>query len=207
MISLSQIERMIEHGSHAQLIRRILANGRCTCPAIREHLLGRPGGPDTPIIAAGLALQRCCELSYGLTDLAGDLAMRLITAQMPDGRLGIADDTALAATAIALRGLIEYRDQLAGMGGGSDSERETDGQDPKVDTAIERGMSAVSHLVNLWANSRDHATGILIAVWQLGHLPSFRACIDVDRVLMRLRERYARDLDARLVDYAFAQAA
>jgi hypothetical protein len=199
MISLTQIQRMIDHGSFAQLIRRILSNGRCTCPAIREHLLGNPTGPDTPLAACGLALQRCCELSYLPTNVARRLGDRLAAAQMPDGRFGIADDTALATTAIAVRGLIDYRDQ--------ESIGCKECVAVNLDAAIDRGLRAITHMVNSAAGTRDHAIGILIAIWQLGHLSAFRARIDVERVLSRLCEQHSRDLDARLVDYAYAQAA
>lgn len=197
MISLTQIERMIDHGSYPQLIRRILSNGRCTCPAIREHLIGSPAGPDIPLAACGIALQRCCELSYLPTALAGKLAGRLLDAQMPDGRFGIADDTSLATTAIAVRGLIEFREQLCEAGESIQV----------LDPAVKRGVSAVTQMVNTSTATRDHATGILIAVWQLGHLSAFREQIHVDHVLAQLRETHPRDLDAKLVDYAYAQAA
>jgi len=206
MISLTQIQRMIDHGSFAQLIRRVLSNGRCTCPAIREHLLSSANGPDTPIAACGFALQRCCELSYMPTDLAADLARRLTSAQMPDGRFGIADDTSLACTAIALRGLFDYREQLRDAGEASLS-GEMVSAIPDLDDRIDRGLAALSHMVNVETAEVSHAIGTAIAVWQLGHLPSFRRSIDVDRVLGRLRDHHSHELDTRLVDYAYAQAA
>lgn len=217
MISISQIQRMVDHGNHRQLIRRVLSNGRCMSPAIREHLLGQPGGPDVPTIAAGIALQRCCELTYLPTDLATDLAGRLTATQMPDGRFGIADETALAATAIALRGLIEYRDQLDSIscvGGAPQGHGHVPGQvgtqvehRRTLDAAIEQAMDAVSELVQSALETSDHVTGVFIALWQLGHLAWFRARVGIDSVLARLRDGHAHDLDGQLVDYVYAQAA
>jgi hypothetical protein len=200
MISLTQIERMIDHGSHSQLIRRVLANGRCTCPAIREHLLNPPNGPDTPVAACGLALQRCCELTYLPTDLAADLAERLSRSQMPDGRFAIADDTALSASSIALRGLIEYRDQLLATAARPE-------ETARLERAIDRGLAAVTSMIDAAADNPQHATGIAIAVWQLGHLPSFRDRINVDHILLLLRRLDGIALDRQLMNYAVAQAA
>jgi hypothetical protein len=116
MLNLQQIERLIEANQYPHLIQRILANGREVDERVHRALL-------CPAIVApaalGLALQRACELSYGPTDVVERIVARLLDLQHANGRFGSdrftprATGDAIIATAIALRGLLDYQHQLA----------------------------------------------------------------------------------------------
>jgi hypothetical protein len=115
MLTLSQIERLLDAGHYGVLLDRVLANGRCHERELRQALRC-PG--VLAAAALGMALQRVCELSYGPSPLAARLADRLLDLQQVDGGFGPDRDTpaaardAILASAIALRGLLDCTAQL-----------------------------------------------------------------------------------------------
>ena len=164
MISLHQIEQLLRAGSYDRLVDRVLANRR----SVAGTLAARLHEPDARAPAAcGLALQRCCELSYGPTAIAGVLASRLLAQQDDDGLFG----GSFAAAAVALRGLSDYAQQHREIG---------EAVDEPTAAAITRGMEALRRAqaddcvldtdVEAWA----------IVRWQLGDQPAFRPAVRLD---------------------------
>ncbi len=164
MISLHQIEQMLRAESYDRLIERVLANGR----SVAGTLAARLHEPDARAPAAcGLALQRCCELSYGPTAIAGDLASRLLAQQNDDGSFG----GSFAAAAIALRGLLDYAQQHREIG---------EAVDEPIAAGITRGIEALRR-----AQAEDRGLGTdaeawAIVRWQLGDQQAFRTAVKLD---------------------------
>lgn len=102
MLSLFQIQRLADNENFDQLIRRVLSNGRCLDRTAAERLCGVEACRGA---ALGLALQRTCELTYGLDPVADALAQRLLSHQRGDGMFGLPRSPSIAATAIAVRAL------------------------------------------------------------------------------------------------------
>ncbi|MGI9012820.1 MAG: hypothetical protein ACR2GY_01060 [Phycisphaerales bacterium] len=122
MLNVRQMASLLDRESHHLLIRRILNNGREISRACAA-LLQQPA--VMPVAAAGLCLQRVCELSYGIEPLAVRLEHMLRGWQRADGLVvGKPVEShvlqqserelplgGLAATSIALRGWLMLHQQ------------------------------------------------------------------------------------------------
>ncbi len=168
MLTPSQILRSIESREFRRLIDRLLTNGRCHSQHARR-LLQQPAGIEA--VAIGLALQRIGELAYWAVPEGSDLAHRLMRLQRHDGSFSDVaceqhDASHVAATAIALRGLVHWRTAF--------THREDEAA--LLDRAITRGFRALSSSL---AESHDISEiALAVVVWQLGdcelagtHLP------------------------------------
>ena len=170
MISRVQIQRMVETGAWGRLVQRILANGRCRSAAARQRL-SEPG--PAMVAGLGLALQRLCELTYGPTDIADRLACRLLRLQRPDGLFGGRESPSLAASAVALRGLLTWGEQ-----GG----RSAAGPHHRLDSAIERGIAAIAATLSRPGQRSSDRVDVEVVLWQLGHNDAFRRAVPVTRI-------------------------
>ncbi len=167
MISLLQIQRLVEEKSYGRLIDRILTNGRSVEPAVAKKL------HHTEMLvpaAYGLALQRCCELSYGPTEIAHEVAMRLLIRQRDDGSFGGSP----AATAIAARGLLESTHQQREVGAAVDD---------RAVIGVTRSLASLAR-----AQSADglFGTDVVVAdivLWQLADCEAFRSAVRFDALV------------------------
>jgi hypothetical protein len=169
MISQVQIQRMIETGAWGRLVQRVLANGRCRSAAARRRL-SEPG----PAMAAGigLALQRLCELTYGPSDMADGLAGRLLRLQRPDGLFGGRVAPSVAASAVALRGLLIWGEQRG----------RSAGTDHLLDSAIERGIASIAAALSRPGLRPPDRVDIEVVLWQLGRDEEFRRAVPVTKI-------------------------
>jgi hypothetical protein len=156
MMSILRLERLIRAGSHRRLIESVLANGRFRSGELVDRLCLGDGGEAA---ALGLALARCCELSYGPCPLAASIAGRLRRLQQDDGLFG----RGLAASAIALRGLLQFRDHRSeAMAGQSD-----------LPPATRRGLDALRHAIREGPGGADRLDAAVVVGW-LGAHPASR---------------------------------
>jgi len=173
MISLNRIERLVCAGAWERIIDCVLDNGRSRNLALRLRLARAEAACPA---ALGLALQRCCELTYGPTPAAAGLAARLIHAQNDrglwrpadaggGGSPGGASPGSLPAAAAALRGLIEYRRQRLEAAATVD---------PALETAIDRGLHALAGHQGEDGLIGDDGVDAAIVLWQLGGVAAFR---------------------------------
>ena len=168
MLSLFQIQRMINQRQFPQLVSRILANGRCEDRRIIERLL-----QPQNVMCAGLALslQRVVELTYRPTAVAEALACRLLDQQRGDGLFGSAGDE-LALTALAFRALSNLARQhgLAGQ-------RLPRRIEVALDLALDQALAALTlrqdleHQLGCDPIDRD------IVAWQLQDDPAISAAL------------------------------
>lgn len=110
MLTLQQVERLIDAERYEQLLLRVLGGGRCPA-ACGPELMRACTGPGLAPAALGFALQRMTELSYAPWPSARTPAARLIGLQRPDGLWG-KGPASVAPSAIALRGLLDFDHQL-----------------------------------------------------------------------------------------------
>ena len=187
MLSLLQIQRMVNQRLFRQLVQRILANGRCDDRRITQRLL-QPHN----VIPTGLALslQRVVELTYRPTAVAEALACRLLDQQRGDGLFGPEPDRGdfhacgsapgdeLAVTAVAVRALSEFarQQQLAG-------ERVARRLERAIDCALAAMTLRQALERQLGCDTVDQA----IVAWQLEDQPAIAAAIG-----MRLGDAAAR---------------
>jgi hypothetical protein len=165
MLTIPHILRLIEAEAYGRLIERVLANGRCDSPDICRRL----SRPDVRVPAAlGLALQRCVELSYSPTAVAGALVGRLLDQQRGDGLFGSAShESQLIATAVALRSLAD----LPLPPGEGKGEGVTDST---LNSAINEARDSLAHLANAIDWLALSPVAAAIALWQLGDRPNLR---------------------------------
>lgn len=199
MISQPQIVRLIEAQEYRHLIDRILANGRCRSAAARRVLMR----PECAAVAAlGLALQRLCEITYRPTPAAQMLAQQLIALQRDDGTFGdpleISAESSLAATAVALRGLIAHASQIELTGAAAPE---------SITTSIEDGVNALASQYHSMNDHGVHAVDWAIVLWQLGETPHLRDHVPVDHLLTMLDETATDLIEDDLCRYAHAMAA
>ncbi len=175
MISPNQIARMIEIGSYGRLIGRILSNGRCESRHARQRL----EEPTVRAVAAiGLALQRFCELTYGPSAAGAGMARRLIGMQRADGLFGGGPSAPLAASAVALKGLLAWRRQI-----------QADGQkDESLDGVIQAGVVALAAALEERRFAEQDAADVEVVIWQLGREVVFRRAAG-DGALAELLDR------------------
>lgn len=199
MISHVQIDRMIELKEYRRLVERILDNGRSRSN-MAKRVLSRPeaAGPA----ALGLSLQRLAELTYAPTATADRIARRLVVMQRRDGLFGYGSDTPyetlLAATAAAVRGLIDYAGHLRASG---------QPLNPSVNQALERGMDALANSFASLTNTTNGALGWAIVLWQLGDVQAFRQRVPVHQLLAMLNHAAVELIDDDLSRLATAMAA
>jgi hypothetical protein len=165
MISPSQIERMVAAGAYGRLVGRILSNGRCRSVEARSRLAQPPAAAAAGL---GLALQRLCELTYGPSAMTARLVKRLLLLQHADGLFGADAATSPAATAVAIRGLLAWRDQLEEAG---------HIVDPALQRAIERGLAALIAAASGNTEAVVDQTDREIILWQLGQCDAFRRAL------------------------------
>jgi hypothetical protein len=170
MISRVQIQRMIEIGAWDRLVQRILANGRCRSAAARRRL-SEPG--SAMVAGIGLALQRLCELTYGPSEIAGGVARRLLRLQRPDGLFEGGPSLSIAASAIAIRGLLDWGEQCG---------RRAAGRHLRLEGAIERGIAALAAALSRPGRLAPDQVDLEVVLWQLGRDERFRRAIPVTRM-------------------------
>ena len=195
MISPNQIERMVAANAYGRLVGRILANGRCRSVEARTHL-AQP--PSAPAAALGLAVQRLCELTYGPSEMTARLVKRLLLLQQPDGRFGETASPTAAATAVALRGLLAWRDQL---------EQAHHVLSPALAAAIERGLVALSATLGDDSKSQTDRLDVEIILWQLGRCEAFRQALPAAAISTALGGSPAGGQRDDLARFATAAAA
>jgi len=199
MISQNQIVRLIEAEEFRQLIQRVLSNGRCRSPMVL-HVLSQPEAAATAAI--GLALQRLGELTYRPTELANELARRLIGMQKIDGLFGpdasSSREAMLVATSTALRGLMTWRSQIEACGGEIDE---------PISHAIDQGLSALADVYSDAPDVNEDAVAWAVVLWQLGDVAEFRRLVPVKDLLSMLDEAAADLVEDELCRYAHAVAA
>jgi hypothetical protein len=167
MISTAQIQRMVQTGAFSRLVERILANGRCQSDPARRRLAEPSAAAAAGI---GLALQRLCELTYGPSEAAAGLAERLLGLQGPDGLFGSGPDASIAASAVALRGLLDWRRQR---------EDARAAPDHRLAGAIRRGMDALVASVARRRVAPLDRVDLEVVLWQLGRIRAFRRAVPV----------------------------
>ncbi|MEE9129067.1 MAG: hypothetical protein V3T84_03545 [Phycisphaerales bacterium] len=170
MINLSHIERLVNEESYSRLVDRVLSNGRRVNTAVAKRLRG----PEAVAAAAcGLALQRCCELTYAPTPLADRLAMRLLEMQRNDGHFSCS----VAASAVALRGLLEYVQHHRDVG---------EAVDAQTSAGIAEGLAAFRRTQSADGGFRHSPVESTIVLWQLGGHEAFRSAVDLDPLWSQL---------------------
>ena len=166
MISLTHIERLFRTESYGRLVERVLANGRRVNRAVAKHL---EVSDAVAAAACGLALQRCCELTYAPTPLAKRLAMQLLQMQRSDGHFS----RSVAASAVALRGLLDYLQHHRDVG---------EAVDAQVSAAVAEALAALGRTQSVVGALHDNAVESTIVLWQLGDNDAFKsACPALDR--------------------------
>lgn len=179
MLNLTQIERLAQTNGWERLVERVLENGRGGLLAVRMRLaLEEAIGPA----AIGLGLQRACELTYGPTPLLEGLAARLVHMQRQDGHFvspdaspdsdGSSRRPSPAATAIAIRALLAWRDLLEAVA--------LDASAAPLDRAIDRGLFALACAQREDGGFGRGACDLIesaIVLWQLGGRSEFRRAV------------------------------
>jgi len=232
MLSIRQIEKLIEAASHRRLVQRILANGRCQEPAIIDRLV-EPGAAAPA--ALGLALQRLLELSWGPTAALAGTVRRLLSCQDSQGMfrtpivalvaavaeagemapaqgntLRSADPSspALAATAVALRGLAQWHDREPRASGGSGG---SGGQPSslvgRVGDALNRGIDAMARRLSPDLVSAVSTVDAAIVAWQLVEVEPIADRLDLGALRARVQRDSAPAGAASLFEYAYSSAA
>ena len=225
MLAANQIARLLESKDFAQLVDRILTNGRCRSLLARQML--RQAGV-VKVAAIGLGLQRIIELTYRPTPMADSLATMLLELQLESGLFNVVLDGdgcgderrsavapfrpgavapvreqlgVLGASAVAIHGLIRWRRQ---------SECARAANLAVASTAVERGLDAIAEVFDRhketgqWA---DFAVDWAIVLWQLGDIEAFRARVPIDELLDMLDAGDANLLHDELCKHAQAVAA
>ncbi len=159
MISLTHIERLLRAESYRRLVERVLTNGRRVNRAVARHL---EVSDAVAAAACGLALQRCCELTYAPTPLAERLAMQLLEMQRNDGHFS----RSVAASAVALRGLLDYLQHHREVG---------EAVDAQVSAAVAEALAAFRRTQLVDGALRNDAVESTIVLWQLGDNDAFKS--------------------------------
>jgi hypothetical protein len=168
MLSLTQIQRLVATGDYRLLVERVLSNGRLDGCAVRSCLTD----PRAVVPAAlGLALQRACELTYGPAAIAVDLARRLLDQRRGDGLFGTGQTSSIAASAVAIGGLLALFDQC--RADGSDVRLALD----EIKAAVDSALAALGDLQREDGRLGRDSTDVAIMLWQLGDRAEFRAAL------------------------------
>ncbi len=163
-MNLSHIERLLDEESYGRLVDRVLANGRRVNRAVAKRL---EVSEAVAAAACGLALQRCCELTYAPTPLADRLAMRLLEMQRNDGHFS----RSVSASAVALRGLLDYVQHHRDVG---------EAVDAQTSAGITEGLAAFRRTQSADGGFRHSAVESTIVLWQLGEQEAFRSAVKLD---------------------------
>ncbi len=208
MISQHQIARLIEAHEYRQLIERILSNGRCRSAMAKRMLTKSDAAPAASL---GLSLQRLSEITYSPTELAGSLTRRLLSLQRDDGFFAEGNQTeasTLAATAVALRGLITFNAQQQWTHSVNRlSLNPTTDVLTAITAAINLGLAALANEYEKSHAPDTLAAGWAIALWQLGDVADFRRLISINDLLTALDESATDLVEDELSRYAHAMAA
>lgn len=124
MLSVHRIERQFRGRHFEPLLAAIEANGVQLPLGLRARLL------QSPVAAVALGLRRLCELTYGLTSLARDMADALLHWQRADGSF----DGDPLATAAAIAAFSRWLQDPA----------MTD--DGRIAAAHQRALAALAHM-------------------------------------------------------------
>lgn len=163
-MNLSHIERLLNEESYGRLVDRVLSNGRRVNRAVAKRL---EVSEAVAAAACGLALQRCCELTYAPTPLAARLAMRLLEMQRNDGHFS----RSVSASAVALRALLDYVQHHRDVG---------EAVDAQTSTGIAEALAAFRRTQSVVGGFRNSAVESTIVLWQLGEHEAFRSAVKVD---------------------------
>ncbi len=163
-MNLSHIERLLDEESYCRLVDRVLSNGRRVNRAVAKRL---EVSEAVAAAACGLALQRCCELTYAPTPLADRLAMRLLEMQRNDGHFS----RSVSASAVALRALLDYVQHHRDVG---------EAVDAQTSTGIAEAMAAFRRTQSVVGAFRDNAVESTIVLWQLGEHEAFKSAVKLD---------------------------
>lgn len=222
MISVRQIQRLTDIRAFPRLIERILVNGRCNSTEAHRRLL-EPGAVAPA--ALGLALQRLEELTYGPCPTAETVLGSLLELQSSSGLFmspganptGLpvcqtspgqpgkqCPDGALAATAVALRGILDWIKQA------------TDNPYIKsscldllasAQEAADRGIAGLVSRLRRDDTSPFSATDLAITIWQLGDVEFARKRLGLpERTGLLSLDSASSDHD-ELTQHAFSSAA
>lgn len=192
MISIPKIIRLVAAGQDERLLDEVVRNGRSMPLAVRMRL-SEPG--VLPAAAAGLALQRVCELTYRPTEASIALMRRVLDRQ----QLGAAEGSfgSVAGTAIALAGLLGVVHQFDALPG-SASPRFIDEQlESAVRSALEPAIESLARaqergLFEGGAGLIGDGIDSAIVVWQLGFEPRFTSAIRFEALLEAIDTRGLR---------------
>lgn len=164
MINLRHIERLLDEGSYGRLVDRVLSNGRRVNRAVARRLAVSEA---VAAAACGLALQRCCELTYAPTPLADRLALRLLEMQRNDGHFS----GSVSASAVALRGLLDYVQHHRDIG---------EPVDAQTSAGIAEAMDAFRRTQSVVGAFRVNTVESTIVRWQLSEHEAFRSAVKLD---------------------------
>jgi len=187
MINLNHLCRQLDAAADDRVIRRILSNGRCHSPAVRQRLTS---SADAHIIATALVLQRMCELTYARCPMSDELAQRLINAQQPSGMFGTGQ--CIAATALAIKALQSWTDN-----GG------------ECRNSINRGVAALLDQQDQSGLLAGDVIGSAIVLWQLVGCDCFHTGfgeVHCDALANAVRDAGSA-VSAEFSRFAFAMAA
>ncbi len=210
MISRAQILRMAEHKQYARLLQRVLDNGRPCDATIRQRLCSEAVACPASL---ALAVQRYLELSYDSRSVEGDrLISWLVMLQDHNGLFGsddATDDDRIAATALAIRALMDYLTTNAGHENNNADESDPPTMRLSAAMALERAAQAmIARRAMEYCMGGDLVTAQIVE-WQLGDgLGESNQTLDValDRVIERVHADIQK-MDSPKSPGGFAEAA
>ncbi|MBL8746856.1 MAG: hypothetical protein JNK58_10930 [Phycisphaerae bacterium] len=189
MLNLPRIARLSVAGDFERMLEEVTRNGRPLPLPVRLRL-SEPAG--LPAAAAGLALQRITQLTYRPTPVSIGVARALVALRDDSGLFGT-----LAATAVALAGLLAFSDQVRSLPG-------TSQVDPELRVKVDESIAAALHRLHraqeespaarlgerptLIGDELDSA----IALWQLGLDPRFASAVRFEDLLASVEDRGMR---------------
>jgi hypothetical protein len=154
-------------------------------------------------VAHGLALQRATELCYGTSNLADELARRMVMFQNADGSFGnfrcAPDGLRLAATAVVVRGWLNWLD--------GHSDAVSSGAGIEILEGVQRGLHALRVAFDGPCSIEHSSAAWAIVLWQLGDREEWRQLVDVEGLLARVEAAPHSDMLNDLFAYARAMAA
>lgn len=189
MLNLPRIARLAVAAEFERMLEEVCRNGRPLPLPVRLRL-SEPAG--LPAAAAGLALQRVTQLTYRPTPVSISLARALVSLRDESGLFGT-----IAATSVALAGLLAFSDQVRALPASAQV-------DPELRASINESIAAALHRLHraqeespairlgerptLIGDELDSA----IALWQLGLDPRFAAAVRFEDLLASIEDRGLR---------------
>ncbi len=192
MLNLPRIARLSVAGDFERMLEEVCRNGRPLPLPVRLRL-SEPAGLSAA--AAGLALQRIIQLTYRPTPVSIGLARTLVVLRDEDGKFGT-----LAATAVALAGLLAFSDQVKSLPTLSQV-------DPDLRRAVDESIAAALHRLHRAQEESPAMPGArlgerpsligdeldsAIVLWQLGLEPRFANAIRYEDLLASVEDRGLR---------------